>query len=468
MAIIPQVSLFCWKDIENLGDLERLVLVLKTVPDERLMQVLERGRGQGRDDYRIRAVWNSLLAGVVCQHVSVAELRRELLRNAQLLEVCGFDVLAKAKAAVPPAWVYTRFFRLLFKHAVLIDAMAGAAPGDELVESLHEELPGFGRHLAGDGKAIPTHARAPKKDAEPKDPDGRRDTDADWGAKTKKKTQDDGTSYEKIVHWFGYKLHLVVDADYELPVAYEVTKASAGEAPIARKLVNELRERHEDLMKKTCEVYLYDKAGDDTTLIKTLWDDHGIKPVIPIRDCWKQGDELALPPDAERRKTHQVPGTRDAVYTEAGGVYCLCPRTVAAAKAGEVDKVREMAFGGFEKNRSTLRYRCPARQYGYECPGAEKCTAKTGVRIKLDVDRRVFTPLARNTYAWDRTYKKRTAVERVNSRFDVSYGFERHFIRGLAKMRLRTGLALVVMLSMALGRVREKRKDLARSLVRVA
>lgn len=462
MAIIPQASLFCWKDIENLGDLKRLVLVLKTIPDEGLMQALERDRGRGRDDYPIRAVWNSLLAGVVCQHASVEELRRELLRNAQLREVCGFDVLVKAEAAVPPSWVYTRFFRLLFKHADVIDAMF-----DELVESLHRELDGFGRCLAGDGKAIPTHARAPKKDAEPKDPDGRRDTDADWGAKTKKKTRDDGTPYKKITRWFGYKLHLVVDADYELPVAYEITKASAGEAPIARKLVKRLSERHEDLMKKTCEVYLYDKAGDDTTLIKTLWDNHGIKPVIPVRDCWKDGDEMELP-SGERRKTRQVPGTRDVVYTEKGGVYCLCPRTVAAAKAGEVDKVREMAFGGFEKDRGTLRYRCPARQYGYACPGAERCKAKTGVRIKLDVDRRVFTPLARNTYLWERTYKKRTAVERVNSRFDVSYGFERHFIRGLAKMRVRTGLALVVMLGVALGRVREKRKDLARSLVRAA
>jgi len=218
-----------------------------------------------------------------------------------------------------------------------------------------------------------------------------------------------------------------------------------------------MAERHEGLLKDTCEFFLYDKAGDDTTLLTTLWDEHGIKPVIPIRDCWQDGEATKL-----------VPGTQNVVYDYEGRVTCLCPRTVAAAKAGEVDRRREMAFGGFEKDRSTLRYRCPARQYGYECPGADRCQAKTGVRIKLDVDRRVFTPLARNTYAWDRTYKKRTGVERVNSRLDVSYRFERHFIRGLAKMRVRTGLAFVVMLSMALGRVREKRRDLARSLVRVA
>lgn len=463
MAIIPQLSLFCWDDIENLGDLKRLLLVIRTIPDEHLMQTLEFERGQGRDDYPVRAVWNSLLAGVVYQHVSVEELRRELLRNGQLRAFCGFSAVLPAESAVPPPWVYTRFFRQLFRHAALIDAMF-----DALVESLHGELPGFGRWLAGDGKAIPAHARTRKTDAEVAEPDGRRDTDADWGAKTKRKTRADGTAYEKVKRWFGYKLHLLVDAEHELPVAYEVTKASAGEAPVARDLVQRTAERHGTLLKDTCEQYFYDKGGDDTTLITTLWDEHGVKPVIPVRSCWNEGDALPLPPHGGHIKTRPVPGTREVVYTEAGGVYCLCPRTVAAAKAGKVGHVQAMAFGGFEKDRSTLRYRCPARQYGRACPGAERCGARTGIRIKLETDRRVFTPLARSTYAWGRAYKKRTAVERVNSRFDVSYGFERHFIRGLTKMRVRTGLALVVMLSVALGRVREKRKDLARSLVRVA
>ena len=48
---------------------------------------------------------------------------------------------------------------------------------------------------------------------------------------------------------------------------------------------------------------------------------------------------------------------------------------------------------------------------------------------------------------------------------DVSFGFERHFIRGLKKMRLRCGLALIVMLAMAIGRVKEKRKEMMRSFL---
>ena len=62
-----------------------------------------------------------------------------------------------------------------------------------------------------------------------------------------------------------------------------------------------------------------------------------------------------------------------------------------------------------------------------------------GLRILLETDRRVFTPLDRDSYKWDREYDHRTAVERVNSRWDVSFGFEVHTIRGLKKMRMRSG-----------------------------
>lgn len=54
---------------------------------------------------------------------------------------------------------------------------------------------------------------------------------------------------------------------------------------------------------------------------------------------------------------------------------------------------------------------------------------------------------------------------RVNSRLDVSFGFERYYIRGLSKMRLHCTLAVCVMLAMALGRIKEKQRDKMRSLV---
>jgi hypothetical protein len=441
MAIIPQRSLFSWEEIEELGDLERLMLVMEYLPDEELMRRMERQRGQGRDDYPVRAVWNSVLAGVVFGHDCIESLRRELKRNGQLRQLCGFNGL-KGVAAVPPAWVYTRFLKSLMRHMGLIEGMF-----DFLVDRLGEALPGFGETLAVDGKGIETHAKAHKDGDVPREPDGRRDLDADWGVKTYQGERENGTLWQKLKSWFGYKLHLVVDAHWELPVAFEVTRASGSEVPEAHRLVNKLEQRHPELL-DDCEVFLADRGLDDGKLIERLWDEHGIKPVIDIRNMWKDSEATRL-----------VTGARNVVYDYKGTVYCHCPKS---------DERYEMAYGGFEKDRGCLKYRCPARHYGLECAGSAQCTVGFSVRIPLSEDRRIFTPLARSSYAWKRQYKKRTAVERVNSRLDVSFGFEHHFIRGLEKMKLRCCLALCVMLAMALGRVRQKQQEKLRSLVRAA
>ncbi len=51
---------------------------------------------------------------------------------------------------------------------------------------------------------------------------------------------------------------------------------------------------------------------------------------------------------------------------------------------------------------------------------------------------------------------------------DVLFGFENHFIRGQKKMKLRCTLALVVMLAMALGRIKVKQGEHLRSLLMAA
>jgi hypothetical protein len=46
-------SLFSWDDVENLTDLKRLSLVLDYIPDEKTVQVLEKKRGNGRNDFPV-------------------------------------------------------------------------------------------------------------------------------------------------------------------------------------------------------------------------------------------------------------------------------------------------------------------------------------------------------------------------------------------------------------------------------
>jgi hypothetical protein len=433
MAIIPQMKLFGWKEIEELCDLERLHLVLEYMPDEDLMQKLEKKRGLGRNDYPIRGMWNAILAGVVYQHISIESLRREFLRNGQLRDMCGLS-------KVPTSWAFSRFLGKLLTMEEEISALF-----DKLVAELSVLLPGFGLNLAIDGKAIDTHARPKEKVKKSKD--GRRDTDADFGKKVYRGQREDGTPWEKIVSWFGYKLHLLIDADYELPVAFAVTRASSPEAPEAHNLLDKVEKTHPGILKQ-CEHFMADRGYDDGKLIKKLWDEYRIKPVIDIRNMWKDGEQTRL-----------VTGLENVVYNYNGSVYCHCPKT---------GNSKEMAYAGFEKQRETLKYRCPAEHYGITCKGKDTCPIAGAVRIPIAENRRVFTPVARSSYKWKNLYKKRTATERVNSRLDVSFGFENHYIRGLKKMHFRVSLALCVMLAMAVGRIKKNQRDKMRSLVKAA
>src|SRR5690625_5289858 len=124
-----------------------------------------------------------------------------------------------------------------------------------------------------------------------------------------------------------------------------------------------------------------------------------------------------------------------------------------------------MANGGLEKDRKTLKKLCPAKQYGLTCEGAAECPVIQGIRIPLREDRRIFTPIDRSSYKWKKEYNKRTSVERVNGRLEMSFGLKNHTIRGKKKMKARCRLSLCVMLAMAVGRVKENQHEKMRSLV---
>jgi len=431
MAIIPQMNLFSWNDIEDLGDLDRLRLVIEYLPDENLMRILEGERKNGRNDYPIRAIWNTMLAGIIFEHDTIESLRRELSRNGQLRWLCGLE-----GNGVPPAYVYSRFMNKLFIHEKEVEEIF-----EILVAQLSEVLPDFGEFLAIDSKAIESFSPRKTKSIEE---DGRRDIDADYGKKVYRGEKQDGTMWEKTVSWFGYKIHLIVDSIYELPVAYSVTRASVPDINEAHDLLDKIEKTQPTLL-KNAEKMSGDRGYDDTKLNVRLWDDHRIKPVIDIRNMWKDGEETRLLGDHE-----------NVVHNYKGNVYCYWPMT---------GKQREMTNGGFEKDRNTLKKLCPIKQYGLTCEGAAECPVIQGIRIPLEEDRRIFTPIDRASYKWEREYNKRTAVERVNGRLEMSFGFKNHTIRGLNKMKARCGLSLCVMLAMALGRIKEKQPEKMRSLV---
>jgi len=487
MAAMTQTNLFSWDAIEARSDLDRLKLVVDHLPDERLVQYLEVMRAHGRDDYPVRAMWNALLASIVFQHQSLESLLREFARNPSLMDACGFDPLPiqrKPKPrvitdpetgvariefpptpepvrAVPASWNVSRFLA----NVIELEETLGMISEMTVVlrEQLMAVLPDFGEHLGFDGTDIASHSTGQKARTS-----GRTsDPDADWGYhETRGVDARTGKAWNKIKRWFGYGLHLIADTRYEIPVAFQLTPASVSEQPTLRAMIRALLRETPQLAQR-CQDFSADRGLDSAETKTLLWDDYRIRPLIDTRELWREEKQqpdydpskpITRPLDPERADT--------IVHTEKGSVHCICPVT------GEQ---RDLAFQGFEADRNTLKYRCPAAAYGLECQGQAECHQAGGVnpgeygrivRIKLDEhDRRIFVPTPHGSPSWQRGYNRRSALERINNRIDRHFGFEQHFIRGIAKMTTRVGLAIAVMMAMALGHIQQGRPTQMRSLV---
>lgn len=425
MRIITQISLFDDTQNENLGDLERLQKVLANLPDEELIQKLKTIRGKGRNEWPVEAMWNSFIASFVFDHDSIASLLRELNRNSQLRILCGFQphiysVLTKQRddfgkriretryKLAPTASAYTNFLNNLKECQKELRDMF-----DILVKYMYENLDDFGAILAADGKAIQSFAT----EISQKESGNRGEKDADWCRKTYTTTKRDGEKITKTKKWFGFRLHLISDATYELPVDFEVTKASNSEVKETEKLLENMKGKYSQKTEK-CEYFLADRGYDSTDLIQWLTTE-GMSPIIDIRNCW-QGEE-----------TKQFKDT-DLIYDYRGKVYYV----------PETGEPIELVYRGYDKSRECHRY-------GFH----PKYHDKRIFRIPLKTDPRIFTKVARNSKKWKRLYKKRTSIERVNGRIDRDFQFEKHTIRGLEKMKMFLTVTFIIQLASAKSKI---------------
>lgn len=413
MNIIPQMNLFGEDIFENLGDLERLQLVLSTMDDAGLIRKLYKIRGKGRNDWPCEAMWNSFIASFLFEHETVEGLLRELRRNKQLRALCGFEPkMVKQKDGsikiyvAPSASAYSKFLQNLKKSQKELEKMFTG-----LVQYMYDHLEHFGEILMVDGKAIQSFGTKISKNNKSGE---RGEHDADWCKKQYSASGPNGESIIKTKKWFGFRLHLIADATYELPVAFSVTKASNSEKTETEKLLDKIEKEWEQWLKE-CKYFLGDKGYDSSKIINRL-EGRGIHSIIDIRNCWKDGEE-----------THQYQDT-NLVYNYKGTVWYV----------EEDGKKTELIYRGYDKSTDSLRYGFKPQKHD-----------KRIFRIKCGEDRRIFTPVARSSHKWKRLYKKRTGVERINGRIDRDYQFERHTIRGLDKMKMFLTVTFIVYMTMA-------------------
>jgi len=363
-----------------------------------------------------------LLLTVALRHPGIEACLGELARNRGLRELIGIE----SEEKVPKKWNLSRFLEVLGSepHRTLLHEVF-----DAMVARLGFIVEDLGVHTAGDATSL--NARRTTSEQ------GRR-LDAAQGLPEatggRKEYADDAGHVTRVVEWFGYKLHLVVDVKHEVALGYAVTDTKAGDGEMLPGVLDQARN---NLPPKRIETLAFDKAGDGEDVHKAL---HArkVKPVIQNRALWKDDLERPLP-----GRGNEV---SNLVHDECGTVFCYDTESSPCVR-------HPMAYIGHEPQRGTLKYRCPARHEGWSCPNDAVCnqglTYGKTVRIKQEQDLRRFPAIPRATKQFERLYKGRTAVERVNARFKLFWGADDGNITGARRFHAFIGVVMIVHLAFA-------------------
>jgi hypothetical protein len=415
MIVDVAKSLFAWDCLEDSPSLQTIKDLLAALPDGKLLDSLRTARGKGRDDYPVHVLWGVVVLRIVLRHITTEAVLAELRRNEGLRRLIGIE----SEVGVPKKWNISRFEDVLGQepHRTLLKEIFNV-----LIQRLGLAVAELGRDTAGDATALSAR-RKPEEAAKKESDEGL--PQASGG---RKEYKDDEGRVTKVVEWFGFKLHLLVDVKNEVVLAYEITDTKAGDGATLPLL---LKQAEANLPTNRIETLAYDKAADSED-VHQLLSDKGIKPLIQMRSLWEIDPERMLP-------GHD--GTSNVVYTEDGSIYCY-------NKVSDPPVRHPMSYIGYEPERQTLKYRCPAKHEGWDCPMSPICNAgksygKT-VRVPHEVDPRRFPELPRATKKFERMYKGRTAVERVNARLKIFWGADDGNLVGSRRFVAQVGVVLAV------------------------
>lgn len=423
MRIHVAKPLFAWDCLEDNPSLKTVRDFLASIPDGRLLAGLRAWRGKGRNDYYISVLWGTLLLTIALRHATIEGCLAELRRNSDLRRLIGIE----NEDDVPKKWNMSRFLDVLGQEPHL---SAVRAIFDEMIARLGVAIPDLGRNTAGDSTALSARRSEAVKAliAEKGEEAVLNEHGLPLPSGGRKEYRDDSGKVTKILEWFGYKGHLLVDVDHEVILAYQITSTKTSDNDMIGPLIEQAKG---NLPEDRIETLAYDKAADDIA-VHELLKDEDIKPLIQIRSCWQNQTEKLVPGQEQRG---------NITYDEAGTLYCCDTVSQPVVR-------QKMAFVGHEADRGTLKYRCPAKHEDRPCPMSEICNAGKSygltVRVKQELDLRRFPPIPRSTRKFEEMYKGRTAVERVNSRLKVFWGSDDGNISGASRFHAYFGVMMVV------------------------
>ncbi len=348
---------------------------------------------QGAEGYDPISLFKAQLLIYLGEVNSDRKLASALRYDGRLCLLCGFNFLK-----TPSNGTFTNFrdrlgedifyeiLHRLIAQAIVLKVIRG---GDTAIDSTH--LWAYSHRFGKKTCSCKGKCHCPRSYS---------DTDAQWGAKS------------KDYSFFGYKVHLIVDAKSQLPLEVEVTPANVADATQAKPLLKGAKEKHPE---NPIDTSAMDSAYDSHENYRFAIEEAKVAPIIALNP---RGGIDAI--------------TRGSLYLSEDGSYTC----VTGFK---------VVYWGKDKKRGRLKFRCPAAVGRCQCLFRSTCSlSHYGKTFYLHPNRdyRLIGPIPRGTDLWQEKYNARTSVERAYSEEKGSHRLANPRVKGLSKVKIHVYLAL--------------------------
>ena len=198
--------------------IRELEAIFRELPDDELLKSLKGPRRRGPQGYSPLILWRCYVTYYYLGLHSVSDLIRLLEDNPHICNACGIEW----PTGIPSQPTFSRFFTKLSSWQIKNQVHRIFS---HLTQRSYASLPGFGKSVAIDA----TDLKAWSNGAHGKPTD----KNAGWVVKT-------DTAGRGKFTW-GYKLSLLVDTTYELPLAMKVTSGNAHDLKVAPAVLSQAR-----------------------------------------------------------------------------------------------------------------------------------------------------------------------------------------------------------------------------------
>ena len=385
---------------DHLGE---LAAVFSSLDDAALLARLQEYRPTGRPGYPLKALWRAYVASFILNLPHTNALIRRLDDGPDFRYLCGF------LGPLPHRTTFNRFIQRLSHHVDLVETCFA-----DLTHQLKTLIPDLGAEVAIDSTTVRSHCSPNRKPIS--------DPEASWTAKNSARAKEKGKEWHH-----GYKVHMVADANYGVPLAHLATTAKRSDSPELPAVIA----RTEALYPWFKPSAVVADRGYDSVANHEYLHQRGILPVIHIR-----------------RKANAA--LHDGIYTVPGVPTCL----------GQVP----MEYVRSDPEKGHL-YRCHGCHLaGTMRGGIRHCDSEVWEDPAKNI--RLFGVLRRGSQEWKDLYTKRQAIERVFKSMKESRRLERHCIRGLRQITLHAAMSALAFQATVLVRLWAGETEWMRWMVR--